>query len=101
MLDRISAMPRGIVLIKDMLSPYPMPMTAIVEEHAGDMEVGGFHLMEVHISMLLGGRGVLVLVLLVILFTQCCLKGVVQDCLVNLCLICCSGWRGEGRRGTV
>ena len=59
--------PKSVVPPKS-VEPLPTPIH-VVEEHAGDVEVGGVHLMEVHVSTLLGGGGVIILILLVILLT--------------------------------
>ena len=47
-------------------------------------------------STLLGGGGVIVVILVVILLTWCCLRGLLQRCFVNMCVICCSGGTGQG-----
>ena len=81
------------------VEPLPAPMPVV--EHAGDVEVGGLHLFEVHVSTLLGGGGVIIVILVVILLTWCCLRGLLQRCLVNMCVICCSKRRvgGAGQGG--
>ena len=76
------------------MEPLPTPMPVV--EHAGDLEVGGLHLFEVHVSTLLGGGGEIVVILVVVLLTWCCLRGLLQRRFVNMCVICCSGGAGQG-----
>ena len=79
---------------------YQPPVEAVPEpepvvEHPGDVEIGGLHILEFHWNTLLGGGGLVLVLILAILVTWCCIKRLVQQFCVHTCMICCE--RGEGR----
>ena len=67
----------------------PLPTPAPLVERAGDVEIGGVHLLEFHWNTLIGGSGFILLVLGVVVLTYCCMKGLLQQCCLNSCVLCC------------
>ena len=72
----------------------PLPTPAPLVEHAGDVEEGGLHILEIHLNTLLGGSGATVIVLVVVALTYCCMKCLLQQCCVNSCVLCCPAQGG-------
>ena len=50
----------------------PLPTPAPVAQRAGDVEVGGVHLLEFHWNTVVGGGGLVLLIVGVIALTYCC-----------------------------
>ena len=67
----------------------PLPTPAPIAQHAGDVKVGGVHLLEFHWNTVVGGGGLVLLIVLVVALTYCCVRGYLQACCLNTCRLCC------------
>ena len=81
----------------------PIPTPEPLVERAGDVEIGGFHLIEMHWATVFSGGGLVLLIIGVICVTYCCIKGHLQICCLNSCRLCCPSDLGgdpeQGRQG--
>ena len=74
----------------------PLPTPAPIAQRAGDVEIGGVHLLEFHWNTVLGGGGLVLLIVVVIALTYCCVRGYLQVCCLNSCRLCCPSDHGVG-----
>ena len=74
----------------------PLPTPAPLIQRAGDVEIGGFHLIDIHWATIFSGGGLVLLILVVIGMTYCCVKGYLQFCALNCCRLCCPSDHGLG-----
>ena len=72
---------RGLSMTPQPVGPLPTPAPVI--QRAGDVEIGGFHLIEMHWATIFSGGGLVLLILGVIGLTYCCIKGYLQICALN------------------
>ena len=78
----------------------PIPTPEPLVERAGDVEIGGFHLIEMHWATVFSGGGLVLLIIGVICVTYCCIKGHLQLCCINSCRLCCpSDLGGDPEQG--
>ena len=82
----------------------PLPTPEPMVQRAGDVEIGGFHLIEMHWATVFSGGGLVLLIIGVICVTYCCIKGHLQICCLNSCRLCCPSDLGgdqeaQGRQG--
>ena len=56
----------------------PLPTPSPVVQRAGDVEVGGVHLLEFHWATVMSGGGLVLLIIGVIALTYCCIRGYLQ-----------------------
>ena len=77
----------------------PEPAAVLVDSHddsentGGEHEVGGFHIMEVHINTLVGASGVFFLLIVVGIMCYLCHKDLLQAC-CGACCQACWGFAG-------
>ena len=74
----------------------PLPTPAPVVQRAGDVKIGGFHLIKMHWATIFSGGGLVLLIIGVIGLTYCCIKGYLQIYALNCCRLCCPSDHGLG-----